>query len=70
MISLDLTSTLPFYDEGGKPKEYIPSVYDHEKKIWLYSLNPNRKEAPLEGEALLKHQHDIKNLKERLKNEM
>lgn len=64
---IDLTSSLVWYDEQGKPKDNVPSRFDTSTGEWLYALNPKRFDKPLEGVALMRHKEAIKELKERVK---
>lgn len=58
--TLDLNSTIPFYDELGRPKKWIPASLNPAGE-WVYSLNPNQE--PLRGISLMLHLQAVKGCK-------
>jgi len=55
---INFASTLPFYDEKGRPKKYAP-VKQNCLGEWMYSLSPYKDFPPLTGIMLQLHIQSI-----------
>jgi hypothetical protein len=60
--TIDFSSTIPFYDEKGFPKQYAPSK-QNDVGEWMYCQSPYRNHPKLSGVMLILHLQAVKQLK-------